>query len=134
MTETGKVTKIEGDVVTLLCAPGPVCGSCSRAGCCGSGGREVRARNPRRIPLKTGDEAEISLPPAAGLLSALKVFGIPILAFAVFYSIAGISGGWRESLCVAAGFAGLIPAGLVLFFAGRRNPAFPEILRSTESE
>jgi hypothetical protein len=58
------------------------------------------------------------------------MFGIPVLAFAVFYIIAGIPSGWKESLCVPAGLVGLILAALVLFFAGRRSAALPEVLRA----
>ncbi|MDR1626695.1 MAG: SoxR reducing system RseC family protein [Spirochaetia bacterium] len=131
MTETGKVTKIEGEIITLRCKPGLACHGCSSA-ICSAGGREVRARNPRRIPLKAGDEAEISLSASSGFLSALKVFGIPVLSFVVFYGVAGVFSGWKESLCVLAGLSGLILAALVLFFAGRRNPALPEVLRAEQ--
>jgi positive regulator of sigma E activity len=127
MRETGRVTKIEGDIITLRCKPGLGCHGCSGAGC-GAKGRELRARNPRRIPVHPGDEAEVSLPGSSGFLSAAKVFGIPVLAFAVFYSAAGILTDWEESLRVLAGFAGLLLAAFVLFFAGRRDPALPEIL------
>jgi positive regulator of sigma E activity len=92
--------------------------------------QEMRARNPRNIPLKAGDEAEISLTAASGLRSAFRMFGVPVLAFTVFYVITGISTGWKESLCVPAGLTGLILAALVLFFTGRRNAALPEILRA----
>jgi positive regulator of sigma E activity len=133
VTETGKVTGIEGDIITLRCKPGPACGGCSGAGC-GSPGREVMACNTRHIPLKAGDEAEIFMPPVSGVFSALKVFGIPVLAFVLFYGIAGILAMWKESVCVPAGFAGLILASLVLYFAGRKNAVFPEILRVMEKD
>jgi positive regulator of sigma E activity len=128
VTETGRVTKIEGDIITLRRGPSGICCSCAKTGCAVA--QEVKARNPRRIPLQAGDEAEISLRATAGLCAALKMFGIPVLAFAVFYVIAGILSGWKESLCVPAGLAGLILAALVLFFAGRRSAALPEVLRA----
>jgi positive regulator of sigma E activity len=131
VTETGRVTKIEGDIITLRRGPGPACGGC-RAHC--GGGGEITARNPRRIALKPGDEAEIFLSAGTGLFSVVKVFGIPALAFTVFFIAAGMLSGWKESLCVLAGFAGLILAAFVLFFAGRRNQVFPEILRAAETE
>jgi positive regulator of sigma E activity len=131
MTETCKVTKIDGVFVTLQCKPSLSCKGCGAASC-SARGREVTARNPRNIPLSTGDQAEISVPPAAGVKSALKVFGLPVLVFALFYAGAGYVFNAAEAASVLAGFAGLVLCAASLAFFGRRG-AFPEVLRSVHT-
>ncbi|MDR1931487.1 MAG: SoxR reducing system RseC family protein [Spirochaetales bacterium] len=131
MTETGKVTKIDGVFVTLRCKPGPVCHGCGAESCLA--GREVTARNPRNIPLAPGDYVEISAPPAAALRSALRVFGLPVLGFALFYAGAGCVFGGTEKIWALAGFAGLILSAAALAFFGGRDRAFPEVLSAVQA-
>ncbi|MDR3199988.1 MAG: SoxR reducing system RseC family protein [Spirochaetales bacterium] len=131
MTETGRVTKIDGAFITLQCKPALGCKGCG-AESCASRGREVTARNPRNIPLSPGDRAEISVPPAATVSSALRVFGVPVLVFALLYAGADYVFDGKESFSVLSGFAGFILAAAALAIFGRRGSAFPEVLSAAQ--
>jgi positive regulator of sigma E activity len=134
MTEIGKVTKINGAFVTLSCKPSPACRGCG-GGACKTRGRELSARNSRNIPLKEGDYAEISLPPVQTLKASLRVFGLPLAAFALFYFCAGyFFGGGAEVPRVLSGLAGLFLAFTAVFFWGRKNADSPEVLRGVQGE
>jgi positive regulator of sigma E activity len=130
VTETGKVTKINGAFVTLKCKPCLSCHACGARHCVQTG-REVAARNTLNIPLALGDEAEISVPATKTIGSILKVFGIPVLVFILAYVGVHLSGG-TEAACVLSSLAGLFISAAAIALLGRRSASFPEVLRAVE--
>jgi positive regulator of sigma E activity len=130
MTGTGKVTKINGNFVTIRCKASLACHSCGRAGCAVSGSRDIVAHNSRGLPLKTGDYVELRLPAFRTASSALRVFGLPAAAFAVFYFAAGRLWGEAENARVLSGLAGCVLGAFLVSLWGRRKAAFPEVARA----
>jgi positive regulator of sigma E activity len=134
MSGIGKVTKINGAFVTLSCKFSPACDVCGSK-ICKTRGRELTARNSRNIPLKEGDYAEIFLPPVQTLRAALRVFGLPLAAFILFYFAGGYLLELRaETPRALSGLAGLGLALAAVFFWGRRSAGFPVVLREVEVE
>lgn len=130
MTEIGKVTKIEGDLVTVHCKPSAACHSCN-SGMCNVKDREILTRNPGKLPLRTGDYAEIFLPSGQAVKAGLQVFVLPLILFIAFYL--GMQKGFgidREGPLVLSGLAGLALGFLISFFLGRKNRTLPEIVRA----
>lgn len=110
MTETAKITSIDGDLVTVLCGPGQ--GSSLRCNTCGGEScalkaRPYAARNVMGLELLPGDVVEISVAPSRALTAGLIVLGIPLAGFALFYAIA--SQLWQgDAAATLAGFCGLL--------------------------
>jgi positive regulator of sigma E activity len=128
MTGTGKVTKIDGNFVTISCKPSLACHSCGSK-TCSPAGRDIVARNTRGIPLKPGDYAQISLSAGHIVSSAVRVFGLPAAAFAVFYTASGSVLGEAEAARILCGLAGCALAAFWLCVWGRPKAAFPEVVR-----
>jgi positive regulator of sigma E activity len=122
MTGTGKVTKIDGDLVTVNIQPSAACQSCGSKTCSSANcGRDIVARNTRGIPLKPGDYAEITLPASRAVSALLRVFGLPVLAFAACYVFAGHVPEGGEGLRVACGLGGCLLGVAAAVLAGRRE-------------
>jgi positive regulator of sigma E activity len=134
MTEIGKVTKIDGDRITIHCRPSAACHSCA-GGTCGARDREIAARNVRGVALNPGDHVEIFLPSAQAVTAGLKVFILPVSLFAAFYAGAprlGVSA--EEGPRVLAGLAGLALGFLSVFLISRRSQNLPEVVRVVPEE
>jgi sigma-E factor negative regulatory protein RseC len=128
VTETGKVTKINENFITVSCKPSLACHSCGRASCA-LGGRDIVAHNSRELPLAPGDYVELNLPTSRTAGSALRVFGLPAAAFALFYIAAGALPVEAENARVLLGLAGCALTAFLLSLWGRRKAAFPEVAR-----
>ena len=129
MTETGKVTKIDGSFVTVNCKPLLACHACGSK-ICGAGGRDIVARNPRGITLSPGDYAEIGLPAGRIVGPVLRVFGLPALAFIVAYAASASVLGDTEKIRVLSGLAGCLVGAVAAFLWGKRKNVYPEVLRA----
>ncbi|MCL1818127.1 MAG: SoxR reducing system RseC family protein [Spirochaetaceae bacterium] len=129
MTGTGKVTKIDGSLVTVTLKPSAACHGCGSTTCSSAGrGRDIVARNTHGIPLAPGDYAELTLPASRAVSALLRVFGLPVLAFAACYaSVYAFGGG--ELLCIACGFGGCALGVAAAVVIGRRGVVLPEVLR-----
>jgi len=128
VTETAKITKIEGEIVTVLCANGA--GSSQSCTTCGVGNCRVKARpftarNSRGFDLKPGDEVEISVAPSHAVVAGLIVLGIPVAAFAVCWAVAAALF-IGDLLPVLAGFGGLV-VGVLPALAWKRFRRFDDI-------
>ena len=129
MTETGKVTKIDGSFVTVSCKPFPACHSCGSR-LCGTRGRDIVARNPHGIKLEPGDYAQLSLPASQMVGPALRVFGLPVSAFILAYAASAYVPGAAQNIQVLAGLAGCLLGALAAFLLGRRRNACPEVVQT----
>ena len=130
MTETGKVTKIDGCFVTVNCKPFLACYTCGGRICGAGGGRDIVARNSSGLELAPDDYAEISV--SAGKISGslFRAFGLPVLAFAAAYGASSFLPETTEKTRVLAGLAGCLAGVLAACLLGKRKRAFPEVLRT----
>lgn len=109
MTETAKITSVDGELVRVICGPGPGsalrCNTCGAASCAVNS-RPYAVRNVMGFDLRPGDVVEISVPPSRALVAGLIVLGVPLAGFVLFYAIAAQL--WRgQAAATLAGFCGL---------------------------
>ena len=129
MTETGKVTKIDGSFVTVQCRPFLACHTCGSR-ICRPRNRDIIVRNPRGLKLQPGDYAELDLPASRLLGPLFRVFGLPVLAFIAAYVFSPRIFGDTEKVRVLAGCTGCLLGALAAYLLGRRKNTFPEVLRA----
>ncbi len=142
MTETAKITKIEGNLVTVFCGNGAgsaaagsadSCATCGGASCLMKS-RPYTARNSRGLDLKPGDEVEISVAPSRAVVAAIVVLGIPVASFALCWTVA-MRLFVGELVPALAGFCGLVigilPA--LVWKRFRRFDDMPEVSAVVES-
>jgi positive regulator of sigma E activity len=134
MTEIGRITKIDGDRVTIRCKPSAACHSCG-GGSCGAKDRELTVRNPRGLSLNAGDYTEVYISSSQAVRSGFQVLVLPLLLFFAFYMTAqkalGISG---EGPLVLFGLLGLTAGFSAVYVISRKNQRLPEIIRIISEE
>jgi len=131
VTETARITSVNGELVTVLCGPGP--GASLRCNTCGGESCAVKARpyaarNGLGLELRPGDVVEISVPPSRALTAGLIVLGVPLVGFALFYVIAAQV--WQgEAAPTLAGFCGLVVGFLpaLIWKRIRKTSDLPEV-------
>lgn len=132
MTEIGKVTKIDGERITIQCKPSAACHSCN-SGMCEVKDRELTARNSRKIMLSEGDYAEIFLPSSQILVAGFQVLIMPLILFFLFYFTAKLGFGvTKEGFLVLIGLVGLLIGFLVTYRIGRSNAGLPEVVKKLD--
>ncbi|HOV37608.1 MAG TPA: SoxR reducing system RseC family protein [Spirochaetales bacterium] len=132
MKEIGTVTRINGDTVMVECKPSAACESC-KGGLCSVKNRTIPTRNIQGILFTEGDWVEISVPSSQTLSSALRVFGVPVVLFGLFYGGSGylwmnLSEGGR----IGTGLLGMVIGFGVMFFRGRNSSDLPVIVRKID--
>jgi positive regulator of sigma E activity len=107
MTEReGFVVALDGDHAVVEISAAEACGSCGKAGGCGSGdagGRRQRIRNA--VGASVGDPVVIVVPDGAVLQAALRAYILP-LAFALIGVASGLTLG-GDGLGALLGLVGL---------------------------
>ncbi|MFQ3619709.1 MAG: SoxR reducing system RseC family protein [Spirochaetales bacterium] len=132
MREVGIVTKIEGDTILLECRPSAACHSC-KGGVCGAKNRSIRAKNSSKLPLSVGDIAEIYVPSTQAVSSGVRVLGMPILLFVLFFWGAGhFMSNATEGVQVAFGILGMGLGFGSMYFLGNKTSVLPQIVRKLE--
>ena len=152
MKEQGIVRKIEGELIWIS---GEQCASCGHEAHCGScapddtdsnsrsdsghheltifGTRRERmfvVRNSQSLILKTGDRVEYLVAPGKAIKAGFLVLIVPILAFFLFYYLAGVV--WSqagETVKVLAGVGGIALGFAMNFALKNKTREYPEITR-----
>jgi positive regulator of sigma E activity len=152
MTEQGIVRKVDGQLVWIS---GEQCAGCEHefhCGSCGSGdessehSRELNhheltifgkrrerlfaVRNPQSLAVKTGDRVEYFIPPGKAIKAGFLVLIVPILAFFLFYYLAGLL--WPaagETARVLVGVGGIVTGFVMNFALKNKTGEYPEITR-----
>jgi positive regulator of sigma E activity len=134
MTEIGRVTKIDGKRVTVLCKPSTACHSCG-GGSCGAKDRELTVENTRELPLSEGDYTEVYISSSQAVRSGFQVLVFPLVLFFAFYMAAqkglGIT---REGPLVLSGLVGMVAGFFGVYVLSRKNQKLPEIVRLLTEE
>jgi len=118
----GTVVEVEGDRAVIELETNESCGSSASCGCCSalqSGRRRLRVE---RNGLEAGDDVEVTMPAASGYLSALVVFGLPLVLFVVGMLIGGQfepAGGANDMATIIGGVCGLAVAVVIAIFVNR---------------
>jgi hypothetical protein len=126
MTETGKITAIQGTTLTLARENDAACFGCPDSEC-KARAFSYRAENTAGLPLRPGQlvETETSASPLKQGLGALLP---PALGFIAGYGVAGLAvPAAGEPLRAAAGALALFAVAGALYLIRRRHP--PEIVR-----
>ena len=134
MTEIGKITRIDGDRVTIRCKPSAACHSCG-GGSCGAKDRELTVENTRKLPLNEGDYTEVYISSSQAVRSGFQVLVLPLVLFFAFYMAAqkglGITG---EGPLVFSGLIGLVVGFFGVYVMSRKNQKLPEIVKVLTEE
>lgn len=123
MIETGMVTEVSADTVVIALRETGACFGCTNREC-RSNRRLLTVANPRRIPLKAGQEVQAEISAASGLMQALAVLLPPALGFIAGYIGTGLlfPPARGESAQAAGGVAGLFLTALAVYFIRKRLP------------
>jgi positive regulator of sigma E activity len=79
----GTVVEVEGDRAVVELETNESCGTGAACGCCAALQTGRRRLQVERDGLEAGDSVEVTMPASSGYLSALVVFGLPMLLFVV---------------------------------------------------
>ncbi len=127
MTERAIVREIHDDSVMVECVENSGCDGCSSS-FCNVNARTFRAAITPEIPVKTGDQVEVFVPPSRAILSGFFVLIFPLLLFVGAYLAFGFLE--NEATQVGAGLGGLFSGfGLVYLIGSRRPNDLPRIVR-----
>jgi sigma-E factor negative regulatory protein RseC len=121
MTESEAiVTRVDGQHVWLDVARASSCGSCERAGSCGTDSRREtqRRRVPNTVGARVGDTVVLGVPDGAVLKAVLWSYLVP-LVLTIVGAASGLALGGEGGAVIGA-VAGLAAGGFILGFAGRR--------------
>lgn len=132
MTETGRVAALVGDRAEVEIETGGACDRCGAAALCrwtGQGRKLLTVRNP--IGAGVGDSVLVETPEQGRSLSALLVFGLPVLLMAAGVLAGSLVWGNAGAAILAGAGLGLAVAALKIVDAtlrrsGRRLPRIVE--------
>lgn len=118
----GTVVEVDGDRALVELETNESCGSGAACGCCSAMQSGRRRLHVERSDLQAGDSVEVTMPAASAYLSALTVFGLPLVLF-----LAGILIGQMFALPdgsigmapIIGGVAGLAAAALIAMGVNR---------------
>ena len=134
MEETGVISRIEDDVVTVGCAT-ESCQSCSSS-FCSSERRIFEAANPEGLELRIGDVVDIYMSPGKTVAAGFMVLIVPLILFALAYFISGrLVENIGEGMQALSGLVGLASGFGISFLYGRRRRTgdLPRVLRIREN-
>jgi sigma-E factor negative regulatory protein RseC len=116
------VTEVSADTVVIALKETGACFGCTNQEC-RSNRRVLTVANPRRIPLKAGQEVQAEISASSSLMQALAVLLPPALGFIAGYIGTGLLfSPARESAQAAGGAAGLFLTALAVYFIRKRLP------------
>ena len=108
MTETGRITEINGEEIILSCSSlSEGCKSCSENSFCSTNDKNFSALNDKKIKLKSGDIVEIYLPPGRTEFAGFMVLIFPLLSFIIFFAFGTSILGGTEGVGILFGILGL---------------------------
>lgn len=116
LTENGRVIDVGSDGVRIETVRQNACSGCrSQTGCgqkmlaeIGQGQRfEIKAANPLRLILQSGDKVELGIEEASFLQASIMVYLLPLLGLIVAAVLADTLGA-TEPLVISAGVFGLL--------------------------
>jgi positive regulator of sigma E activity len=117
--DTGIVTAVNGNCITVEIAKGGGCSSCAMKGLCGSGNKPIILHFETDGSYKTGDMVIVEVASSMRILSSLIVFILPLLAMFAFYLIANLVLGYSEGASIKSAFLGFLIALLNIRFLDR---------------
>jgi len=121
MTETGKVSEINGKTVTIKPDLGDICFGCIKEECKACGG--IIAENPKSLSLKTGQTVEVSASTASIFRQAIAALIPPALGFAAGFSLIRLLlPKASEAACAATGVIFLFVAAFIVYTVKKRKP------------
>lgn len=118
----GTVVEVEGRRAVVEVETNEQCGQGASCGCCAALQQGRRRLQVESNGLEAGDRVEISMPAYSGYLSALVVFGLPLVLFVVGMLIGGRfepTGGANDMATIIGGVIGLAVAVLVAVLVNR---------------
>jgi len=118
----GTVVEVEGDRAMVELETNESCGSSAACGCCSAMQSGRRRLQVERNGLQAGDSVEVTMPAASGYLSALVVFGLPLVLFLVGILVGGQfepAGGANDMATIIGGVAGLALAAVIAMIVNR---------------
>jgi len=131
MTETGKISEINGKIVIIKPDLGGICFGCIKEECGACGGSNtgginagsIIAENLLSLSLKTGQTVEVSAPRASIFRQALAALIPPALGFtAGFFLTRFFLPNASEGACAAAGVIFLFVAAFIVYMVKKRKP------------
>ena len=88
ISDSGIVTAVNGNKVTVELQRGGGCKSCAMHGLCNTKSTPAVFHLNSSIPLEIGDRVELEVSPSGRVLSSLLIFGTPVLALFIGFLIA----------------------------------------------
>lgn len=134
MIEVGRVTEVKGRRALVEIKPTPLCGDCQkRSGCAifQDGIKVIEAHNI--VGAKTGQVVKVAFQPWEELLSAVLLFGLPVL-----FLLLGVILGLATRLPVFFGLCGLFISLLILRLINnlinKKGALLPKIVAPADAE
>ncbi len=118
----GTVVEVDGDRAMVELETNESCGNSASCGCCSAMQSGRRRLQVERNDLQEGDSVEVTMPAASGYLSALVVFGLPLVLFLVGIVIGGRfepAGGANDMATIIGGVSGLAVAAVIAMVVNR---------------
>ena len=134
MTETARVSNIDGRTVTIACAGKGTCKSCSSS-FCATDQRIFEASNTKGFNINVGDTVDVYLAPGKTVAAGFLVLIVPLILFMVGYSVSGrLFSATSEGIQALFGLVGLAAGFGLSFLYGKKKRAsnMPEIIRVRE--
>ncbi|HDQ15385.1 MAG TPA: Fis family transcriptional regulator [Sediminispirochaeta sp.] len=132
MKEAGVIQRIEGEEIFLSCHSDAACKSCGASSFCKTQGREIIARNRRRLSLHEGDQVEFFLPPGRTIFSGFIVLIFPLLTFIAGFLMADRllpdSGEGLKALFGLAGLGAGFAASYIYNYINKEKN-YPEVIK-----
>ncbi|HNV92883.1 MAG TPA: SoxR reducing system RseC family protein [Candidatus Cloacimonas sp.] len=88
--DSGIVTKVEGNCVTVEIKPGGGCKSCTMRGFCFKESEPTKFEIITDLPLQVNDRVQLDISPVGRTLVSLLVFGVPIIFLFLGFIIASL--------------------------------------------
>ncbi|MEN6445481.1 MAG: SoxR reducing system RseC family protein [Candidatus Cloacimonas sp.] len=112
--DSGIVTKVEGNCVTVEIERGKNCQGCKMQGLCFTQSEPTKYELVTDLPLQVNDRVQLNISPLGRTLVSLLIFGVPILFLFAGYLIASL---WFiEIVAALIGFAGMALSFLLIRF------------------
>ncbi len=86
--DSGVVTEVQGNKITVEIVRGGGCKSCAMQGFCFKKNTPARFTLTSNLPLQTGDLVQLDISPAGRTLASLLIFGLPLVCLFTGFLIA----------------------------------------------
>lgn len=111
-TDVGTVVAVNGERVSVEVQRSAGCGSCAMRGLCFGRNTPARFEIESELELHLGDKVELDIAPGGRVLSALAVFGLPLVFLFAAYFLAAI---WlEEPATIGVAFAATVLSFLII--------------------